>query len=115
MPRGNLNVTVIVTPDDRWERRGNDLITNLGINVLEAMIGCTKEIECLDGSTLPLKLRPGIQHGAEFASGGRGFKDVGTGRVGNLIIILDVDIPSVTDPQLVQELQALYAKLQQTN
>jgi DnaJ-class molecular chaperone len=79
------------------------------------MIGCTKEIECLDGSTLPLKLRPGIQHGAEFASGGRGFKDVGTGRVGNLIIILDVDIPSVTDPQLVQELQALYAKLQQTN
>jgi DnaJ-class molecular chaperone len=115
MPRGNLNVTVIVTPDDRWERRGNDLITNLGINVLEAMIGCTKEIECLDGSTLPLKLRPGIQHGAEFASGGRGFKDVGTGRVGNLIIILDVDIPAVTDPQLVQELQALYAKLQQTN
>jgi DnaJ-class molecular chaperone len=112
MPRGNLNVTVIVTPDAQWERRGNDLITNLSINVLEAMVGCTKEIECLDGTMMPLKLRPGIQHSAEFASSGRGFKDVGTGRTGNLIVILNVDIPAITDLQLVQEMQALYAKLQ---
>ena len=76
------------------------------------MTGCMKEVVCLDGSTMPLKLRPGIKHGAEFASGGRGFRDVNTGRMGSLIVILDVDIPAVTNPQLVQELQALYAKLQ---
>lgn len=114
MPRGNLNVTVIVEPDPQWERRGNDLCTILTVTALEAMTGCMKEVVCLDGSTMPLKLRPGIKHGAEFASGGRGFRDVNTGRIGSLIVILDVDIPAVTNPQLVQELQALYAKLQQT-
>lgn len=114
MPRGNLNVTVIVEPDPQWERRGNDLCTTLTVTALEAMTGCMKEVVCLDGSTMPLKLRPGIKHGAEFASGGRGFRDVNTGRMGSLIVILDVDIPAVTNPQLVQELQALYAKLQQT-
>jgi DnaJ-class molecular chaperone len=61
---------------------------------------------------MPLKLRPGIRHGSEFASGGRGFRDINSGRLGSLIVILNVDIPAVTDPQLVQELKTLYAKLQ---
>jgi len=111
LPRGNLNVTVMVEADPEWERRGNELITVLNVSVLEAMTGCMKEVICLDGSTMPLRLRPGIRHGAEFASGGRGFRDVNTGRVGSLIVVLNIDIPAVTDPQLVQELKALYAKL----
>ena len=111
LPRGNLNVTVMVEADPVWERRGNELITVLTVTALEAMTGCMKEVICLDGSTMPLKLRPGIQHGAEFASGGRGFRDVNTGRVGSLIVVLNIHIPAVTDPQLIQELQALYAKL----
>jgi curved DNA-binding protein len=112
LPRGNLNVTVMVEADPEWERRGNELITVLTVTALEAMTGCMKEVICLDGSTMPLRLRPGIRHGAEFASGGRGFRDVNTGRVGSLIVVLNIDIPAVTDPQLIRELQALYAKLQ---
>lgn len=112
IPRGNLNVTIVVENDPQWERRGNDLCTTLTVTALEAMTGCMKEVTCLDGFTMPLKLRPGIKHGAEFASGGRGFRDINTGRMGSLIVILDIDIPAVTDPQLVQELQAIYAKLQ---
>lgn len=112
MPRGNLNVTVMVEADPEWERRGNDLFTTITVSALEAMTGCMKEVTCLDGGTMPLKLRPGIRHGAEFASGGRGFRDINTGRLGSLVVVLHVDIPAVTDPQLVQELKALYAKLQ---
>ncbi len=112
IPRGNLNVTIVVENDPQWERRGNDLCTTLTVTALEAMTGCMKEVTCLDGFTMPLKLRPGIKHGAEFASGGRGFRDINTGRMGSLIVILDINIPAVTDPQLVQELQAIYAKLQ---
>lgn len=111
MPRGNLNVTVIVEADPKWERRGNDLCTVFSINALEAMVGCIKEVQCLDGTIMPLKIRPGIKHGTEFASGGRGFRDINTGRMGNLVIILNVDIPAVTDNQIVQELEAVYAKI----
>jgi curved DNA-binding protein len=111
LPRGNLNVNVIVEPDPTWERRGNDLFTTLTISALEAMTGCMKEVMCLDGGTMPLKIRPGIRHGAEFASGGRGFRDINTGRVGGIIVVLEIDMPAVLDPQMVQELHALYAKL----
>jgi curved DNA-binding protein len=115
MPRGNLNVTVIVEPDPDWERRGNDLITTKVISILEAMTGCMKEVTCLDGILLPLKIRPGISPNAEFAISGRGFRDVNTGRVGNLIVIVQITIPAVTDRQTIQELSAIHAKLQQTN
>jgi len=111
LPRGNLNVNVIVEPDPNWERRGNDLFTTLTISALEAMTGCMKEVMCLDGSAMPLKIRPGIRHGAEFASGGRGFRDINTGRVGSIIVVLEIDMPAVLDHQMVQELHALYAKL----
>jgi len=111
IPRGNLNVQIYVETDPVWERRGNDLCTTLTVNVFEAMTGCMRVVNCLDGTTMPLKIRPGINPGAEFTSGGRGFRDINTGRVGNLTVFITVDLPAVTDPQIVQELQALYAKL----
>ena len=115
IPRGNLNVTVLVEQDPEWERRGNDLITKVKISALEAMIGCTKEITSLDGFKMPLRLRPGIKHGTEFASGGRGFTDLNTGRSGNLVVVVDIEIPAVTDNQLRQELEAIYAKIARPN
>ena len=114
LPRGNLNITVMVEADPEWERRGNDLCTIFSITALEAMVGCIKKVQCLDGTTMPLKIRPGIKHGTEFASGGRGFRDINTGRMGNLIIILNIDIPAVTDHQIVKELEAIYAKISNT-
>ncbi len=115
MPRGNLNVTVLIEQEPNWERRGNDLVTTLTITALEAMLGCTKSVTCLDGSVMPLKIRPGIRHGAEFASGGRGFTDLNTGRSGSLVVILEIDMPAVTDNQLRQELEAVYAKITKPN
>lgn len=110
--RGNLNVSVMVEPDPEWERRGNDLFKIVTITALEAMTGCTKEVVCLDSNIMPLTLRAGITPGTEFSSGGRGFRDINTGRVGNMIIVVTVTIPAVLDHQLRQELEALYAKIE---
>ncbi len=115
IPRGNLNVHIQVEADPEWERRGNDLCTTLTVNAFEAMTGCTKTINCIDGTVMPIKLRPGINPGAEFTSGGRGFRDINTGRVGNLTIFLNVELPAVTDPQLKQELESLYARISKTS
>jgi curved DNA-binding protein len=111
LPRGDLNVTIVVEVDTKWERRGNDIYTKLPINILEAMIGCTKDIECIDGYKMNVNLRPGIQPGTEFTSGGRGFKELNTGRAGNLYVIIDVEIPAVADATLKRELEKLYSKI----
>lgn len=109
--RGNLNVSVMVEADPEWERRGNDLFKVVTVTALEAMTGCTTEVICLDGTIMPLKIRAGISPGTEFASNGRGFRDINTGRAGNMVIVVNVVIPAVLDLQLRQELEALYAKI----
>jgi len=110
-PKGNLNVTVIVDEDPVWSRRGHDLVTNLKISVIDAMFGCQKTVDCLDGSSMTISIRAGVTHGTEYASGGRGFRDLQTGYVGNFVIVINIDIPTVTNTQLKSEFENLYARI----
>ena len=109
IPRGNLNVTVIVEPDYNFERKGLDLYTTLQINIFEAMTGCEKTVIGLDGSSKTIKLRPGIQHNTELASAGKGFKDLQTGRTGSFIIAINVHVPAITDPVVIEKLKEFNA------
>lgn len=110
-PRGNLNVNVIVDDDDNFKRIDNDLCTRLELSLIEAMTGCTKTVKCLDGNSYPVTIRPGIQPGTEFASNGRGFKDLNSGRAGRFVITIDVKIPELTDKNLIKKMEDLYAEI----
>ena len=97
MPRGNLNVSVIVTPDAKFIRRGDDICTTIEIDAFEAMIGCTKDVETVDGKKLQIKIRPGINHGGEYSATGMGFQNPRLRKTGNFIIVIAIKIPVVID------------------
>lgn len=111
LPRGNLNVQVLIDEDENFERINNDLWCVLKINVLEAMIGCQKEVAHLDGSKLTINIRPGVTDGTEFAASGRGFKDINTSKSGNMFIKIKLEVPAVTNPEIKKELEQVYAKI----
>lgn len=111
LPTGDLNVNVMVETSPDWARRGDDLCKVLDINVIEAMTGCTKQIACLDGTTMPITVKPGVQHGTEYASNGRGFKNINTGRVGALVIVINVIIPVITNQETIKKLESIYAEI----
>jgi curved DNA-binding protein len=111
MPRGDLNVTIIVMPDARYERRGADLYTNLEVTPIEAMIGCKKIITTLGGSKLPVDVRPGVETGVEYASNGHGFPSVNSDYRGKFIAVIKIVPIPVTDPTLVQRLSQINAEL----
>ena len=106
-PRGNLNVTILVSPDPRYERRGDDVYTRVDINPIEAMIGCRKNVTTLSGVDLDLELRPGVETGVEYASNGNGFPNVNTGVKGRFVSVVNIRTPKVTDRAIVAELQRL--------
>jgi hypothetical protein len=108
--RGDLNVTVMVEHSQQFERRGDDLVTYCLINPVEAMTGCTKTVSHLSGTSIRFALRPGLQHGTEFASPNMGFKNL-QGRQGNFIIVVGIEVPVVTDPDIKQELENIYSKI----
>jgi DnaJ-class molecular chaperone len=48
-------LTVIVEPDAKFERRGDDVCTILDIDAFEAMLGCTKKVKTIDDKTIQIK------------------------------------------------------------
>ncbi len=104
MPRGNLNVTVVVTPDPRFVRRGDDICTTIEIDPFEAMIGCVKDVETIDNKKLQIKIRPGINHGGEYSATGMGFQNPRLRRTGNFIIVITIKVPAVVDEDTKEKL-----------
>lgn len=110
LPRGDLMVTVMVEASREYDRRGDDLVMYLNINPIEAMIGCTKIVTTLDDTAIRITLSPGVQHGTEYLTRGKGFKNL-AGFVGNLIVQVRIDIPPVTEKNLQERLLKLYAEI----
>jgi len=110
MPRGNLNVTIHITPDRNFRREGNDIITTLEINPIEAMIGCTKSVRTITGESISLSIRPGVETGTQYANG-TGFTNLHSKQTGQFITVIKIKVPTVTDPTLVAQLQALNSQI----
>jgi curved DNA-binding protein len=112
-PRGNLNVTIVVLPDPTYRRAGDDMYITVNISPIEAMIGCTKTVRLITGSTLDLDIRAGIEHGTEFASHGNGFPNVNNGQRGRFVSVINIRTPAIIDPVLVQQLKDIDARISQ--
>jgi len=107
LPRGNLNVTIVVMGHDSFSRTGDDLYTTLEINPIEAMIGCRKKIKFINGDEKDIDIRPGVETGTEFASAGYGFSNPHTNRKGKFIIVLKIKSTPITDSSLIAKLQEI--------
>jgi len=103
--RGNLNVTIEIADDLNFIRRGDDIVTIIEIDPIEAMVGCSKPIETIDGKILHLKLKPGSNHGSEYAIPNRGFTNIRTGRIGNFIIVTYIKVPAIKDIHIIKKLE----------
>lgn len=78
-PRGGVNGDLLVIieelPHSSLKREGNNLFCTKLISVPDALLGCTVEIPCLDGTTT-LKLDPGVQSGTVERLRGKGLPSV---------------------------------------
>jgi curved DNA-binding protein len=115
LQRGDLNVTIVVLPDPKYARHGDDLYTNVEISAIDAMIGTQKTISSIDGKTLSFKINPGTTDGTEYAQGGMGFPNIHSRIKGRLVAVIKIKTPAVTNPLLVAELRKLNDAISQTS
>jgi len=112
-PRGNLNVTILVTPDPIYKRQHDDVYMTVDITPIESMIGCRKTIKTLSGQTMDLDIRPGVETGVEFASQGHGFPNVNNGHLGRFVSVINIKPPAITDQSLIGRLRQLDVEIAQ--
>lgn len=111
-PAGNLFVVLNVAPHEFFQRRGDDVILDLQINVAQAALGDEIMIPTVDGET-ELQIPAGTQSGKVFRLRGLGVPKLDrTGRGANVgrgdqLVVIQVAVPkSLTAEQkkLFQEL-----------
>ena len=84
---------LMVTPDPRFEREGDDLHTTLTIGVAQAALGTEAEVDTLE-STHAVTVKAGTQHGHVERVRGEGVPHLrGRGR-GDLFVHVLVETPA---------------------
>jgi molecular chaperone DnaJ len=92
-PAGDLYVAVRVAPHGTLERRGDELWHALRISMVQAALGTTIDVDTLDGPT-KLDVPHGTQHGALMRLRGLGAPSLRSGRRGDLVVEVHVDVPT---------------------
>lgn len=93
----------------RGPMRGQDVLHTAEVSALEAMLGTTISIPSHDGER-EVELPAGTQHGARYALRGHGMPGVNGGPPGDLVIAVQVIVPT----DLSEEQRELAAKLAET-
>jgi curved DNA-binding protein len=111
--RGDLNVTIIVMGDPKFERRGDDLYTVVELTPIESLVGCRKSVKTISGQHIDINIRPGVDTGVEFANTGQGFNNVQRRTKGRFVAVVKIKSTPVTDPILVERLRQLDVEIAQ--
>jgi molecular chaperone DnaJ len=95
-----------VKPHRDLARQGDDLVRHLRIAMTQAVLGTSIGLETLDG-TEELTIPRGTEAGKVFRLKGRGVPHLnGRGR-GDLVVVVDIDVPGKLDEQSEQLLRTL--------
>ena len=89
---GDLYVEVEVAADERFERRGDDLISVLRVPATTAMVGGKLNVPTLDGER-EVKIAAGTQPGHTERLKGLGVPSLRNGRRGSQYVVVELTVP----------------------
>lgn len=90
--RGDLLCVIRVREHEFLTRDGDHLVCRLPISFTQAALGGQIEVPTLTGSA-PLRVPGGTQHGAVFKLAGKGLPNMNTGRSGDELVQVFIEIP----------------------
>ena len=105
-PSGDLYITINVSQDSVFSRKGDNLFENVHISFAKATLGGTIFVPTLEGQE-EYEIPAGTQSGTIFTLRNKGIKNLNSRNSGNLNFTVIVDIPK----KLTQEQRDLITKL----
>ena len=107
---GDLVVRIEVREDERFERQGDDLFCVEDVSALEAMCGCTLEVDgILEGETVEVKVPAGCQHAQHIEVEGYGMPRQGSSARGSLVVVVNIVVPQDLSKTDLDSLRAIAA------
>ena len=98
-PSGDLFLKIKVTPDKKFQREENDLVSSLMLTYPQLVLGSQVEIESIDGTKEIIKIPKGCEIGERIIVPGKGFPNLRNKVRGNLVVITKCSIPKKLSPE----------------
>ncbi|UOE40406.1 J domain-containing protein [Chryseobacterium suipulveris] len=93
-PNGDLYITFNIKEDQHFKRNGNDLGSNIEIDLYTAVLGGEVTVPTLEGNVM-LKVKPETQNGTKVRLKGKGFPVYKKeGEYGDLFVTYTVKLPT---------------------
>jgi curved DNA-binding protein len=105
---GDLYLVVSVGAHERFERRGDELLTEVPVPLTTAVLGGEVAITTIKGTKLSLKIPPETQNGRIFKLARQGMPVTGSATFGDLLARVNVVLPANLTPrekELFEELK----------
>jgi curved DNA-binding protein len=102
---GDLRLRLRIQPHPLFRREGKNLVLEVPLSLVEAVLGTTVDVPTLDGARLSVKVPPGTSSGTRLRLRGRGING------GDQYIETKIVVPTVKDDrsrQLLEELAQLH-------
>ena len=93
-PAGDLYIKIRTKPHEYFRREGKNLHLSLIIGVVDAILGAETQVKHLSGEKIPIRIPRGSQPGDRLLIKGKGLPDPQGGEPGDLIVHLEVKLPS---------------------
>lgn len=107
---GDLIATIQVLDDERFERRGDDLIHIVEVDAIDAMLGRTIEFEgILPHERVSVEVPSGCQYGQQIEVAGYGMPRLGSSARGTMIVVVRVTVPQNLAPEDIASLEGIRA------
>ncbi len=103
---GDIYIEFKIKEHPLFTRDNQDIYLKVPTTIVEATLGCKKEIPTLNGNVI-LEIKPGTQSGTKLKLKGKGIKTPNSIMRGNMYAIIDVIIPSKLDRKQKDLLQDL--------
>jgi len=104
--KGDLYLVVRVLPHKLFERKGDDLYSEVSVPLATAILGGEVRLPTLDGN-LSLKVPPETQNGKLFRLAGKGMPQLGNANRGSMFAKVSVVLPT----SLTEEERRLFERL----
>ncbi len=91
--KGDLYLVAKVLPHKLFERKGDDLYTEVSVPLATAILGGEVGLPTLNGN-LSLKIPPETQNGRVFRMAGKGMPQLGNNKYGNMFAKVKVLLPT---------------------
>ncbi len=107
-PAGDLLVEIRVTPDKRFTREGNDILSQAHITISQAILGDKIRVQTVE-SEVTMKIPAGTQSGEVFRIRNKGVPALRGFGHGDHMVTITVDIPTKTNRtqrKLAEQLKA---------